>query len=81
MGQGVTQKPKQWGASDGSLQITLLLNPKFWDPFSVSVTCLFVFRVHGTVTAEISWGIAPRYRAAENEWETEQTKGVILCCN
>lgn len=71
MGKGVTQKLKQWGASDGSLQIMLLFNPQILRPvLSLPDVPLFSYPQH-CISAEILYGIAPRYVAAENEWETK----------
>lgn len=63
----MTQKLKQWGTSDGSLQITLLFNPQILRPvLSLPDMPLFSYPEH-CISAEVLYGIAPCYIAAENE--------------
>lgn len=75
MGKGVTQALKQWGSSDLPLNpqpLRPILSPPFHAPFPYGRCC---------INAEMSYGIAPCYTAAENEWQTKSTKGVIPCCS
>lgn len=72
----MTQKLKQWGTSDGSLQIILLFNSQIQRcVLSLPVVPLFLYLEH-CISAEILSGIASPYRAAKNEWETKQTERV-----